>query len=202
MVSVFIEPADGVTGRADRRAGTATSTCPRCCPGRRWPPCSAFSPLPLLADAPGDVPRGETLDERVLLLWFLDEDPTGCLGRASSPPRPRRSPAPDSAGCVWASPFVGTVPGHRHLHRPAVVGAGVMRRLRSSSSTARAAGPGLGVGAHPVGADRAPGRGHPRRRAGPRGHRQGAHLRRLPRRLPAGRRRALHRLRGVPGHQR
>src|SRR5271166_4442004 len=36
---------------------------------------AAFSPLPLLIDAPGDVPRQEAADTRTLLLWFLDGAP-------------------------------------------------------------------------------------------------------------------------------
>ena len=71
------KPAEGVDARAGRRPGTATSTCPRCCPGRPVATVLAFSPLPLLADAPGDVPRGESVDR---------------AGAAAVVPR-RRSPA-------------------------------------------------------------------------------------------------------------
>jgi hypothetical protein len=35
----------------------------------------AADPLPLLVDAPGDVPRSEGNDRRQLTLWFLDERP-------------------------------------------------------------------------------------------------------------------------------
>ncbi|HXW34977.1 MAG TPA: hypothetical protein VEJ87_10400, partial [Acidimicrobiales bacterium] len=35
----------------------------------------AADPLPLLIDAPGDVPRSEANDRRQLTLWFLDENP-------------------------------------------------------------------------------------------------------------------------------
>ena len=35
----------------------------------------AFTPLPLLIDAPGDVPRQDSTDQRTMLLYFLDEDP-------------------------------------------------------------------------------------------------------------------------------
>lgn len=35
----------------------------------------AADPLPLLVDAPGDVPRSEADDRRQLTLWFLDTDP-------------------------------------------------------------------------------------------------------------------------------
>jgi len=109
MVSVFIEPADGVTGE---QAGTwlREQYLPGVLPGSPVATVLGFSPLPLLADAPGDVPRGETLDERLLALCFVDEAPDASwdavfapLGRAAS-----------DAGIgtvIWASPFVGTVPG-------------------------------------------------------------------------------------------
>ena len=112
MVSVFIEPADGSHRPSRSAPGTGTSTCPRCCPGRRWPPCSAFSPLPLLADAPGDVPRARV------------GGPSGsCCCGSSTRTRPaswdavfaRQAEAPSTASglgrVLWASPFVGTVPG-------------------------------------------------------------------------------------------
>jgi hypothetical protein len=70
----------------------------------------AFSPLPLLADAPGDVPRDAAAEQRLLLLFFLDHEPTGsweetfvAQGRAFSQSGLGR--------VVWASPFIGTVPG-------------------------------------------------------------------------------------------
>ena len=69
-----------------------------------------FSPLPLLADAPGDVPRDDKVDDRVLLLCFVDEDPTASFGTVFAP----LGAAAEAAGVgrvQWASPFIGTVPG-------------------------------------------------------------------------------------------
>ncbi|MHB8669878.1 MAG: hypothetical protein ACYDAD_04840 [Acidimicrobiales bacterium] len=72
----------------------------------------AFSPLPLLGDAPGDVPRAEASDRRFLHLWFLDRDPEqewdrgACLGDHGT--------ALEKAGMgrvLFASPFVPTVVG-------------------------------------------------------------------------------------------
>ena len=81
---------------------------------------AAFTPLPLLIDAPGDVPRQEATDRRTLLLWFLDSHPFGGLehgaGRAPSPAS-RRSGKGDRGG---GPPVHPDHPGHRHLHRPAL----------------------------------------------------------------------------------
>jgi hypothetical protein len=70
----------------------------------------AFSPLPLLADAPGDVPRPASAAERMLLLWFHDEGPEGSWDAVFA----RQGEAVAAGGLgqvVWASPFVATVPG-------------------------------------------------------------------------------------------
>ncbi|HEY5110547.1 MAG TPA: hypothetical protein VII96_13150 [Acidimicrobiales bacterium] len=109
MASVFLEPADGVTGE---QAGTwlREQYLPGVVPGSPVATVLGFSPLPLLADAPGDVPRGETLDERVLALCFLDEAPDGCWDEVFAP----LGQAAADAGIgtvIWASAFVGTVPG-------------------------------------------------------------------------------------------
>jgi hypothetical protein len=109
MVSVFIEPADGVTGEqvgAWLRERYLSATLP----GSAVATALGFSPLPLLADAPGDVPRGETLDERVLVLCFVDEAPDGSWDRVFAP----LGAALDDAGLgtvIWSSAFIGTVPG-------------------------------------------------------------------------------------------
>ncbi len=69
-----------------------------------------FSPLPLLADAPGDVPRSPTAAERMLLLFFLDEPPESSWEDVFA----GQGPALADAGLgqvVWAAPFIGTVPG-------------------------------------------------------------------------------------------
>ena len=69
----------------------------------------AFSPLPLLGDAPSDVPRSGSV-ERLLLLCFLDEEPTASWERLFA----HEGKVVGDAGkgrLVWASPFVSTVPG-------------------------------------------------------------------------------------------
>jgi len=109
MVSVFIEPAEGVTGE---QAGTwlREQYLPGVLPGSPVATVLGFSPLPLLADAPGDVPRGESLDERLLALCFLDEVPDRSWDSVFAPLG--RAAADAGIGTViWASPFIGTVPG-------------------------------------------------------------------------------------------
>ena len=69
-----------------------------------------FSPLPLLADAPGDVPRSEQVAERLLLLFFVEDDPTGSWPAVFA--GQEQAVADSGLGRVlWASPFIGTVPG-------------------------------------------------------------------------------------------
>jgi len=109
MASVFIEPAAGVTGD---QVGTwlREEYLPTVLPGSPVATVLGFSPLPLLADAPGDVPRGEALDERVLAMCFVDEVPDTSWADVFAP----LGAAVDAAGLgtvIWASGFRGTVPG-------------------------------------------------------------------------------------------
>jgi hypothetical protein len=58
------------------------------------------SPLPLLTDAPSDVPR--TGGDELLLLHFLDDDPVTVWTKEF---------AGRTDGVVWSSPFLPTIPG-------------------------------------------------------------------------------------------
>jgi hypothetical protein len=70
----------------------------------------AASPLPLLIDAPGDVPRSEGDDGRLLTMWFLDGHPDD--GGWDAVTAFRKSVEADGrASVVAALPFVPTVPG-------------------------------------------------------------------------------------------
>ncbi|MBV9663904.1 MAG: hypothetical protein JOZ37_08060 [Actinobacteria bacterium] len=72
--------------------------------------CAGFSPLPLLADAPGDVPRAEGGDNRRMVLWFLDRDPAD--GWAETFGSHADALASSGAGrLLWAAPFIPTIPG-------------------------------------------------------------------------------------------
>ncbi len=109
MASIFIEPGDGVTGA---QVGTwlREEYLPSVIPGSPVATVLGFSPLPLLADAPGDVPRGETLDERVLALCFVDEAPDGAWGDVFAPLGAALADA-GLGSVIWASAFIGTIPG-------------------------------------------------------------------------------------------
>ncbi len=109
MVSVFIDPADGV--EPDRiSAWYRDGFLPSVLPGSAVATVLAFSPLPLLADAPGDVPRSDEADRRVLLLFFLDEDPAGSWESVFAHQGDQLATA-GLGRVTWASPFIGTVPG-------------------------------------------------------------------------------------------
>jgi hypothetical protein len=69
----------------------------------------AATPLPLLIDAPGDVPRSEGDDRRLLTLWFLDRDPAEVWDGVRSAVAAIGSGG--RATVVAALPFVPTVPG-------------------------------------------------------------------------------------------
>jgi hypothetical protein len=109
MVSVFVEPTGGTSldqlGRWYR-----DEYLPSVLPGSEVATVLGFSPLPLLADAPGDVPRDQELDQRLLLLFFVDDDPTASWPALFA--GQDRAVADSGLGrIVWASPFIGTVPG-------------------------------------------------------------------------------------------
>jgi hypothetical protein len=109
MVSVFLEPVAGVTG-AEVGSWLRERYLPTAMPGSPVATVLGFSPLPLLADAPGDVPRAETSDERTLALCFVDESPEKAWDDVFAP----MGAALAEAGLgrvVWASAFVSTVPG-------------------------------------------------------------------------------------------
>jgi hypothetical protein len=72
--------------------------------------CLCFKPLPLLVDAPGDVPRSEPAEERFMHLYFLEEHPAALWEGHFV--RPAAELEASGLGRVlWASPFVATVPG-------------------------------------------------------------------------------------------
>jgi len=109
MVSVHLVPADGVSG-TELGTWLRETYLPGVLEGSPVADVLAFSPIPLLADAPGDVPRDEAADDRVLLLCFVDEDPRGSFAEVFAP----LGAAVEASGLGrvhWVSPFIGTVPG-------------------------------------------------------------------------------------------
>jgi len=109
LVTVFLEAAEGVEpGRLD--AWYRDEYLPSVLPGSPAATVLAYTPLPLLADAPGDVPRDPSVDRRLAYTWFLDEEPASSWA-ATFGNQPAAVAASGLGHLVWASPFVGTVPG-------------------------------------------------------------------------------------------
>ncbi|HMD45152.1 MAG TPA: hypothetical protein VKG43_03260 [Acidimicrobiales bacterium] len=72
-------------------------------------PVAAFTPLPLLIDAPGDVPRQEAGDARTLLLFFVDDHPGAVWPAMTEHAEAVR--ASGLATVVAAIPWKPTIPG-------------------------------------------------------------------------------------------
>jgi len=109
MVSVFAEATEGVDP-GDLHAWYRETCLPAALAGSPVATVLGFSPLPLLADAPGDVPRDSAGERRVLSLWFLDGEPAGAWSDVFA----AHGEALGTSGLgslVWASAFHGTIPG-------------------------------------------------------------------------------------------
>jgi hypothetical protein len=109
LVSVFVDAAEG-QGAADVARFYREELLPRLLPGTPVATALGFSPLPLLDDAPGDVPRAQSSEQRTLILFFVDEHPAGSWPALKA----GQQAALEQSGVgrvVWASPFVATVPG-------------------------------------------------------------------------------------------
>ena len=69
-----------------------------------------FTPKPLLDDAPPDVPRDPATSVRILVLWFLDQEPGEAWDRTFSDLGKEVADG-GKANLVWASPFKPTIVG-------------------------------------------------------------------------------------------
>jgi hypothetical protein len=109
MVPVWIDREPDVT---DEQLGEwlRTEHLPALLPGTAGDLVAAFTPLPLLIDAPGDVPRSDATDRRTLLLWFLHAHPAVAWERVIGEHR-RRLEQSSMGKVVAALPFIPTVPG-------------------------------------------------------------------------------------------
>jgi len=108
MVSVIVDAADDVE-RDDLERWYREEHLPAALAGSPAAMCLAFTPLPLLVDAPGDVPRSEGTDKRLMHLFFLDEAPPAAWDMFEE-----QAKAVEVAGVgrvVWVSPFIPTIPG-------------------------------------------------------------------------------------------
>jgi hypothetical protein len=83
---------------------------PNLMPGTDAALVAAFTPLPLLIDAPGDVPRQEATDRRVLLIWFLDAHPSAAWEPVIAEHR-RQVEGQGKGRVIAALPFIPTIVG-------------------------------------------------------------------------------------------
>jgi hypothetical protein len=109
FVAVWVDRADGVT---DEHLGRwlRDESLPTLLPGTDADLVAAFTPLPLLIDAPGDVPRQDATDRRTLLLWFLHAHPAALWDPVIAE-QGRRLEQAGMGTVVAALPFVPTVHG-------------------------------------------------------------------------------------------
>jgi hypothetical protein len=83
---------------------------PEVVPGLPVDQVLAFTPLPLLDDAPSDVGRQDAEAQRLLLLWFLDADAAEAWDGGFAD-HGERLAASGRGTLTWAAPFRPTVPG-------------------------------------------------------------------------------------------
>jgi hypothetical protein len=108
MAAVVVDAADGVE-RAELERWYREEHLPGALAGSPAAMALAFTPLPLLIDAPGDVPRSEKTDNRLMQLVFLDDEPATAWKMFE-----QQAEAVEQSGLgrvVWASPFIPTIPG-------------------------------------------------------------------------------------------
>jgi hypothetical protein len=109
FVPVWVDRADDVSNE-ELWSWLRDEHLPALVPGSDAGLVAAFSPLPLLIDAPGDVPRQDATDRRTLLLWFLDSHPAQGYGSVIGEHR-RRLEESGKGRVVAALPFKPTIPG-------------------------------------------------------------------------------------------
>jgi hypothetical protein len=109
LVAVFVDRAEDADPQAFTR-WLRQEALPGVLPGTDAALVAAFTPLPLLIDAPGDVPRTEDNDRRTLLLFFLDTHPVASWEPAIGGLR-RALDRAGTASVVAALPFIPTIPG-------------------------------------------------------------------------------------------
>jgi hypothetical protein len=109
FVPVWIDASEGVSNE-ELWAWLKEEHLPGLLSGTDAGLVAAFTPLPLLIDAPGDVPRQEATDRRTLLLWFLDAHPSTSWEPVFVEHR-RRLEESGKGTVVAAIPFIPTIPG-------------------------------------------------------------------------------------------
>ena len=109
LVAVFTDRADGLDA-ASFESWQRDEHLPGLLAGSPARLVVAADPLPLLIDAPGDVPRSAPDDRRQLTLWFLDTSPHAAWDTVIAAHRSALEQS-GRATVVAALPFVPTIPG-------------------------------------------------------------------------------------------
>ena len=109
FVPVWVDRAEDVSTE-ELWAWLREEHLPSLLPGTPGGLVAAFTPLPLLIDAPGDVPREEANDRRTLLLFFCDAPPDEAWKPVIAEHRARLE-ASGKGTVVAALPFKPTIPG-------------------------------------------------------------------------------------------
>jgi len=109
FVPVWIDRADAVQNE-ELWEWLRSELLPSLLPGTDGGLVAAFTPLPLLIDAPGDVPRQEATDRRTLLLFFLDGRPEASWEPVVAEFR-RRLEGAEKGRVVASLAFIPTIPG-------------------------------------------------------------------------------------------
>jgi len=109
LAAVFVDRAEGVEPAAFER-WHREEMLPTLLSGTSARLVVAADPLPLLIDAPGDVPRSEADDRRQLTLWFLDSDPSEDWERTVLAYR-KALETSGTGNVVTALAFIPTIPG-------------------------------------------------------------------------------------------
>ncbi|HLN43881.1 MAG TPA: hypothetical protein VK215_15590 [Acidimicrobiales bacterium] len=109
LVAVFTDRSEGVDA-AEFEAWMRDEHLAALLPGTAARLVIAADPLPLLIDAPGDVPRSESDDRRQLTLWFLDTSPQEAWDSVVVAHRAALEKS-GKATVVAALPFIPTIPG-------------------------------------------------------------------------------------------
>jgi hypothetical protein len=108
MVAMWVDAPEGAD-RDELAAKLRDEILPGAISGTCASLVIGWEPLPLQVDVPG-VARSESLDRRLLLVWFLDEPPKDCFASTIGKAKVRIE-SEGHATVVAAAPFIPTVPG-------------------------------------------------------------------------------------------
>ena len=108
MVAMWVDATDG-TDREELATKLRDELLPEAVAGSAAGLVAGWEPLPLQVDVPG-VARSDSLERRLLLLWFLDQSPAECFD-STIRKAAERIQGSGLATVVTAVPFIPTIPG-------------------------------------------------------------------------------------------